>query len=73
MKVQIVNPYFDNELNRNTRVGEVLNVTKERADVLSGNNCYGITFGVKLEEEIETEVVKPVEKAVKKATKKAKK
>jgi hypothetical protein len=80
MKVEITEQYLDNELKRMVRAGEVLNVSKERADVLCGNNGYGHAFGRKLEEdvkkveeEIETEVVKPVEKAVKKITKKAKK
>lgn len=73
MKVQITEQYIDNDLKRMVRIGEVLNVSKERADVLCGNNGYGKAFGIKLEEEIETEVVKPVEKAVKKTVKKAKK
>lgn len=69
MKARIVREYFDKELKRMTKIGEVIEVTEERFKVLSGKNGYGCPFAV----EVETAKKEPkVEKAVKKTTKKSK-
>ena len=78
MKVIALNTYkklgvLDQELGRTPEEGEVLEITKERFDVLSGNNLYKVAFVKEYVEEIETATVKvKAEKAVKKVTKKTK-
>lgn len=44
----------DGELNRMPTEGEILEVTKERFDVLNGNNIYNEIFVKEYREEVET-------------------
>ena len=58
----------DNKLNRIPKPGEQFEVSKERLDVLLGNNSYNLVF-VKLIEEPKQEEVKPKRTIKKKKTK----
>lgn len=78
MKVKATNKYEekgiqDNELGRIPKEGEVFEISKERYEVLTKTNSYGLVFVEKVEEakEIETATKKvETEKAVKKTTRK---
>ena len=84
MKVKATNNYElkgiqDNELGRIPKEGEVFEISKERYEVLTKTNSYGLVFVEKVEEakEIETatkkvETEKAVKKTTRKTTKKAK-
>ncbi len=78
MKVKATNKYKelsiqDNELGRILEEGEVFEVTKERFDVLNGNNQYKEVFVEEIKEIVETATVKAKsEKAVKKLVRKTK-
>ncbi|MEE0865523.1 MAG: hypothetical protein U0L98_01800 [Clostridia bacterium] len=77
MKVKATNNYElkgiqDNELGRIPKAGEVFEISKERYEVLTKSNSYGLVFVEKVEE-IETAKKEiKTEKAVKKTTKKSK-
>lgn len=77
MKVRATKKYEelkvdDAELKRRPKAGEEFEVSKERFDVLNGNNTYKEIFVEKVEE-IETAIKKEkTEKAIKKTTKKDK-
>lgn len=77
MKVKATDEYVkrnlkDKELDRIPKAGEIFEVSKERYEVLTGNNPFNAIFVEKVEK-VETATIKPkVEKAVKKTTKKAK-
>lgn len=64
LKTYEENSISDNELNRIPKEGEIWEVSKERLDVLLGNNSYGKVF-VKVAEEKKEE-----KKSTKKTTKK---
>ena len=78
MKVKALDTYQklglqDNELKRIPVCGEEFEVTKERYNVLNGNNPYKEVFVEEVKEEIETATKKvKTEKAVKRTTKKVK-
>lgn len=61
LKTYEENSISDNELNRIPKEGETWEVSKERLDVLLGNNSYGKAFVKVVEEE---------KKSTKKTTKK---
>lgn len=61
LKTYEENSISDNELNRIPKEGETWKVSKERLDVLLGNNSYGKAFVKVVEEE---------KKSTKKTTKK---
>lgn len=61
LKTYEENSISDNELNRIPKEGETWEVSKERLDVLLGNNSYGKVFVKVVEEE---------EKSTKRTTKK---
>ena len=77
MKVRATNKYEelnlqDNELKRIPKAGEEWEVSKERYEVLTKTNSFGVAF-VQEVKEIETATKKvKTEKAVKKTTKKVK-
>lgn len=61
MKVQALINYKDKELNRDVNKGEILEVTKERAEVLlKGNNSSGNKPFVKVIEEEKPKAKKKV-------------
>lgn len=69
MKVKATNEYVklnlqDKELNRIPVEGEVFEVSKERYEVLTKTNTFGVVFVEKVEEKAKKEV--KTEKAVKK-------
>ena len=77
MKVRATNKYEelnlqDNELKRIPKAGEEWEVSKERYEILTKTNSFGVAF-VEEVKEIETATKKvKTEKAVKKTTKKSK-
>lgn len=77
MKVKATDEYVkrnlkDKELDRIPVAGEIFEVSKERYEVLTGNNSFNTIFVEKVEE-VETATIKnKTEKAVKKNIKKAK-
>lgn len=52
MEVKVIRSYTDKELNRNMQIGDVIDVTKERAALLIGKD-YAVALEV---ETTETEV-----------------
>lgn len=80
MKVKIIKPYYDKELDKtfgqeDVDKGTVIEINQARYSVLSGNNAYKTAFVEKVKEVIEVEDTKAepvVEKAVKKTTRKKK-
>lgn len=76
MKVKATNKYVelnlqDNELKRIPKEGEVFEVSKERYEVLTKTNSFGVAFVEKVAEVKEVETAKKEvksEKAVKKTT-----
>lgn len=77
MKVKATDEYVkrnlkDKELDKIPVAGEIFEVSKERYEVLTGNNPFNTIFVEKVEE-VETATIKnKTEKAVKKNIKKAK-
>jgi len=43
-EVKVISSFYEATNGKKNRVGDVLTVSKERLDVLSGNNEYGRTF-----------------------------
>ncbi|WP_405317585.1 hypothetical protein [Faecalibacillus faecis] len=77
MKVKATNKYEekgiqDNELGRIPKEGEVFEISKERYEVLTKSNSYGLVFVEKVEEIETAKKEVKTEKAVKKTTKKSK-
>ena len=77
MKVKATNKYEekgiqDYELGRIPKAGEVFEISKERYEVLTKSNSYGLVFVEKVEEIETAKKEVKTEKAVKKTTKKSK-
>ena len=55
MEVKVIRSYTDKELNRNMQIGDVIDVTKERAKLLIEKD-YVVALKVETTTEIEVEV-----------------
>lgn len=58
MEVKVIRSYTDKELNRNMQIGEVIDVTKERAMLLFEKD-YVIALEVETEIEVKLKEKKP--------------
>jgi len=58
MEVKVIRSYTDKELNRNMQIGDVIDVTKERATLLIEKD-YVIALEVETEIEVEVKEKKP--------------
>jgi hypothetical protein len=58
MEVKVIRSYTDKELNRNMQIGDVIDVTNERASLLIEKD-YVIALQVETEIEVEVKEKKP--------------
>ena len=60
MEVKVIRSYTDKELNRNMQIGDVVDVTKERAALLIGKDyVVALEVGPTTETDVEVKEKKP--------------